>query len=431
MKKKSITILLLIILSGLLLSRCGNILEKTEDDSTIKQPSSKLASGDYFSLTDKTAHTYSYVLHKQATTSTECAIAKTVIGSADKDEEILWDNAQDMLCILDVEELDLFYHGVSFEINVPADVCEYVRYRPYYYYLDTPGISNTTYTKHVVADGSNCTLSNQNDGEPYFLYDQQGPEGALNCDTGTSTAFIYSHTGTDGSACDAVDAGALSGIPQDTSYAGGSWENCESGPGAGVENHSNYYFAAEGMVEKWSYDAPMSKGFSSNVYLANYTKQCDSETNTTTLGEELYALGEESALTNEGTTNAVAQSYGRYLSGPRKLSNVYYSWECLDKAYDVKARIRLQIREWNRMFDEDDTTVEISKFIPQYASTGVDGTALMDAWGNESSGIDYWNDIFDWDDFSDLNNGYTSQPEDLDDSTCDNPATPIFSFPGE
>src|SRR3989339_890964 len=119
MKKKSITILLLIILSGLLLSRCGNILEKTEDDSTIKQPSSKLASGDYFSLTDKTAHTYSYVLHKQATTSTECAIAKTVIGSADKDEEILWDNAQDMLCILDVEELDLFYHGVSFEINVP------------------------------------------------------------------------------------------------------------------------------------------------------------------------------------------------------------------------------------------------------------------------------------------------------------------------
>jgi hypothetical protein len=73
----------------------------------------------------------------------------------------------------------------------------------------------------------------------------------------------------------------------------------------------------------------------------------------------------------------------------------YYSFKCLDKAYDVKAQIRLFVREWDREFSEttpDSRFDDISDY-DQAASTQVMDSTYSDV--NQGA----YNDLLDWDDF--------------------------------
>lgn len=72
----------------------------------------------------------------------------------------------------------------------------------------------------------------------------------------------------------------------------------------------------------------------------------------------------------------------------------FHSFECLDQALDVKARIRLVVREWNRNFSP--TTQEF-----RYISDVFSATAKMDAGAAQTNNYlvyDQFNDIADWDD---------------------------------
>lgn len=74
----------------------------------------------------------------------------------------------------------------------------------------------------------------------------------------------------------------------------------------------------------------------------------------------------------------------------------YYSFKCRDQAYDVKAQIRLFIRDWDRDFAFNQTAFSVVSDVGAVNS-------LMDNYGNQDG--DDWNDRIDWDDW--FGDGYT------------------------
>lgn len=79
--------------------------------------------------------------------------------------------------------------------------------------------------------------------------------------------------------------------------------------------------------------------------------------------------------------------------------NPFYTFYCFDKAYDVKARIRMVVREWDRIFSDDDSLELLSdiwkttKLNPGRQDSFDDYEVL-----NQSTGLFNYNDVKDWDD---------------------------------
>ena len=80
----------------------------------------------------------------------------------------------------------------------------------------------------------------------------------------------------------------------------------------------------------------------------------------------------------------------------------YYSFGCYDKAFDIKAQIRLFIRDWDRKFTDTNITMNAN------SDVYLEEDALMDTRDEEQpggGGLDtYWNDQDDLDDFFEDNN---------------------------
>lgn len=88
-----------------------------------------------------------------------------------------------------------------------------------------------------------------------------------------------------------------------------------------------------------------------------------------------------------------------YATGPFRGYNLgvrnYYSFDCLDNARDIRAKIRLFVREWDRKFDKtsDESVINvISDKTAAYTAALMDNQGYLD---DDQS----WNDILDWDDF--------------------------------
>lgn len=64
----------------------------------------------------------------------------------------------------------------------------------------------------------------------------------------------------------------------------------------------------------------------------------------------------------------------------------FYEFNCLDAAQDVKARIRLTIRDWDRSFRIKDNITEL-----------IPASLLMNSTGTTPLGLS-WNNNYDWDD---------------------------------
>ena len=408
MKEKLLAILLSIT-AVFMLSNCGNVLDKAEKDENSTDSKSSIDVTNYFALTDVTENTYSYFLHKSGTSSTDCKIAKTAIGDANKSSSIAYDNDIDMLCILETEELDLFMNGLGLKINVPDDTCEYVQYFPYSYWDYQPGF--TTNHRKIYEGGGSCTepegFEYPESDDTFFVFDEVGPND-INCDEGNSYANIYVPTATSGTACNSF---TFSGIDYgQTIEAGGNINNCLGGPITDTPNLSYldnkvslvFNMKNTTSIPPWIYKSPISQS-RGNYYLANYTSQCNAT-------GEITNWTESSGMWTVGT---FAGTTFETINDARRITNGYYEWRCLDKAFDIKARIRLLVREWNRMYDL--STNNIHEYIP------VEVPSLMDATGTELSGFGDWNDSRDWEDYG------PSSPASC--SSASTATAEIFSFP--
>lgn len=204
----------------------------------------------------------------------------------------------------------------------------------------------------------------------------------------------------------------------------GQFEACLDG--AGIEQIENFeplkiYNTSIDSSYKIEFlaSSPKSLDKSSNRYIANFSRVCsDTSTNKSsasifeTLGfngqenEKIaYSYSDSDIDVNgdgivDGTTFAEhpfsGSIYGSSLDAIRYSTSPYYAIRCLDSARDVKAQIRLYIREWDRKFDKN--YIYLAKISDK--SLEGSGISLMDNNGVYDTDIE-WNDFQDWDDFFD------------------------------
>lgn len=218
---------------------------------------------------------------------------------------------------------------------------------------------------------------------------------------------------------------------------GGDFANCLAGPGADEfpSGKDNHYIIPNTNEADFSYaitlGAPYDKNLRSNMWVANFSRICSSTSLTkdiaefdTTLntiyGYEVEDLVERSTYNGVGIDEDGDGTFdyvplGKHLFNGQgaysiSSSNVqpYYALKCLDQAKDVKAQIRLFIRDWDRNFSENNAYVGRLSDINQ-------STPLMDSSGDQAVG-EYWNDYYDLDDLLG-NYDYDTDDDDNGDSS--------------
>ncbi|MBF0298798.1 MAG: hypothetical protein HQK51_08765 [Oligoflexia bacterium] len=340
----------------------------------------------------------SYKLHKMDTSTEDGPTANVNPDTACEisDVETGDNKSRDIMCWLDVGENDLYFNGLKFNLFVRANKCEYITFSPYYFYRYQPGT-----TAKNNADALNCN-SVYDSSMCRFNYTDVN----LSCDEGSVTIQ-------DKDTSDPPDPDSNNGCfpvsgthPGTTTQCGGKWKNCLAGPllemsslvwpirtemSLSLAENKNKDFD-----KIWQFSAPITKNYVSNMYLSNYMAFCGgsgSNYQYNTAGLIAYAT----TLPNGFAASIAAVQAS--ISGVDPINagnttyptNPFYTFECLNKAGDLKARIRVVVREWDRNFDPTSLNLIVAK--PQEGN-------LMDSTSAEDDPFDdsYFNDYDDWDD---------------------------------
>lgn len=92
----------------------------------------------------------------------------------------------------------------------------------------------------------------------------------------------------------------------------------------------------------------------------------------------------------------------------------FYTWYCLDAAQDVKAKIRLAVRDWDRTFVKSSAIENISDYrntAPfQNLVSVMDNPPEMEEVPGDPTNYNYFDDKLDWDDFIRLRRDTTTTP---------------------
>ena len=124
------------------------------------------------------------------------------------------------------------------------------------------------------------------------------------------------------------------------------------------------------------------------------------------------------------TTKSAIVSKG---SVPLAATNPYYAFYCLNNSLDIKARIRLVVREWDQFPDYEDQDFELlsdifyqNSITPQLGRMDTAGTEVA----NDSNPFNDFNDVKDWDDFlRDETADTIPGPNKAMNNSCTGPAT--------
>jgi hypothetical protein len=291
----------------------------TDPTNTTNPPVGTVDDTAGFYVRHVTSPNYTYVTHKGTTEFATACVASA--GEA-------------LDCITEAEETDLFFNGITFQYNLPSTLCTYLSFRPYYYYADRGGIgpANIQYdidstgaigldpantgTITAPATGIDCMTS------PYkFDHSTEVPPGP-NCCEGSYTKIVRTW--------DATAINYVIGAPITTTW-GGLRGSCLDGPAVATQpkNDSGFplsdlrYVGGVGLNQVYTVAAPISGARASNVYASNYFESAD-----------------------HPATPHVGWPAGAVIGGADD-PTMFYEWSCLDAASEVKARIRIQVREWN------------------------------------------------------------------------------------
>ncbi len=362
---------------------------------------------DYIELTNHTEDAASFVLHKegQSNNTQPCRILA---------DHLDVDSAPTVMCLLEAGELDLHQQGLTLGTSAGAGICDYVRFVPFYYnryeyIVDTPssGLNNDTSTFVTYGQSGNCTATcTDSDLTTNF------PVAAANCpqvwgayymeqDTGTTTDAGTPQCAADyGTYADCSEGSYVtrsytcteldpSGSPGDCtcSYTESSTSctgeelNCKDGPAIGfgdIDNRPDMgktiaTFADGANINNWDFTAPASQlpYQSTNLSLANYT-------NSNSCSNGTYSYHHYSWQGYAQTVNA-QDPFGKTSNSVYGPVNPFYTLYCLDESHNVKGKILLQVREWDKAFDVSDN---IDQIVP----------------ASDMDNISFSN-YYDWDDF--------------------------------
>ena len=257
-----------------------------------------------FSVTYQADTKYTYYAHKGTGAASEDWTAACAVTPAD--------TVRDITCVVEASELDLFFFGVGLRVNVPPSMCSFLVQRRPYFYRYLPGFGNATGVDNTagsivnsgVAAGAN-TLTCQ--------YDYKAINGP-NCCEGTYTKIVYSNTNV--------------GTATANQSWGGKAANCIAGPAADLspKAENGYPLGVIEFIEGVGFNngyfltPPISKKYFTNIAVANYFLPADH-----TLTRPLMT-----------TTSTGFQS-----------SQLYHEFDCLNRARETIATIKVMVREWN------------------------------------------------------------------------------------
>lgn len=295
--------------------------------------------GAGFNVRLKSTTNYTYILHKGTGANTDDFSEACSLITADGLP------ASDITCIAETRELDLFFNGIGFRYNVPQNLCEYVSVkRPYFYNFqpsvgpttvidNRAGTTNKTYNAITALAGElkvgsvtktsiYCDSDYSAESNPSYVQ----PSGGPNCCSGKYDLFTSS---TDN----------IVSAPTLTSW-GGKAANCLMGPAMQVDDHQTvatsgypipkiYDVLTAGLSEAYDVISPISQNLNTNVYAANYFNPADH--------------------ISTGTGYPVAYA----ATGTAVATNPYHEFSCLNRFKEVKARIRILVREWNMISEFD------------------------------------------------------------------------------
>jgi hypothetical protein len=366
-----------------------------------------------------------YSLHKAADSDPQmrCAVPEINGGTITASE--------DVVCWLDVEERDLFHFGTRLALYLRPQVCDYLGFRPPSFWQYKPGRTDPTKASaRIQVIGSideDCstlaktTYPDMIDPENMpkmcnYDYSDREPPGP-NCDTGAYHVTTVNFAEEDGTGC--VDMSVEGDVKCE-----GVYQSCYGGTGAESDYldskgwpteliYKTYDEGFDNSTDPWIFEAPTEKGFYTNRYITNYFRMCTDQptlphphTYRTSTNDNscLYMFMQEPPLPTEPDSPLGPWRHLDVASKARV--HPYYSFTCYDHAFDVRGRIRLIVREWDREFDI--TNSYVTKGYPDF---GDSMTKLHDAGATPGSdesdntgGNTYmqdlgaWNDYLDWDD---------------------------------
>lgn len=463
-------------------------LKNTDDDVT--ESIATKAVGNKMSLTHLMDESLSYKIHSTKGRDYPCEIEASGLNfQASAYKKDLQEHAVD--CILEVEELDLHFEGVSYELAVDEYLCEYVQYSPFKFF--THPVGATSQYHYEIGCSSDCTsadsfsleatcsaiegmtyntysgegaydgtqFSNPSSPQCIFDYSDLDEDGA-NCDVGSYYTRKYEVFPVTVPTCEDCDSGGCSAMSEpacladngtwNTEYkvcgsgsgnntlgaaqaewqeteCGGSTLNCQSGP------------AKDHLPEMWNtgviYDnkdldkftksweiAPLIGEHGTNRYIANYSRvfsdvgsKTTYDTSTLFSAFKGYEVETHAPTPNDSGIEKYHKEYidynndgnddyvlynthpflgvTEYTSVARSATKPYYAFYCLDKSKDIKAQIRLFIREWDRQFDDDQAEMDYLGDCNDADYPCSD--TLVDNQGYQN-GDSLYNDYRDWDD---------------------------------
>ncbi|MAF78342.1 MAG: hypothetical protein CME60_09275 [Halobacteriovoraceae bacterium] len=318
----------------------------------------------------------------------------------------------DVLCRLEGGEGDLYNNGIEFKITAGAGMCEFVSYTPFSYKKFLPGETSRTVVRYAdfddvgscagastgtgteeysgtaisdgyvvvsggldsgqataarsfgndYCDGGDCVVNQETTDVCRYDYSQVDPEWP-NIDTGeidvVDVSCTYSEVD-DGSgnistecSCNYTETTVDCGGNADENVGGAklSWS-------AGVGDTSLVYTAGNGIDRSEVVEAPITID-TNNKYLANYI----AHNNYGTCYANNYHMEEYSSVSNLSTNRADWESYSMANDplgspGDDNPNSKFYTFRCLDAAYNPKATIKVLVRDWDNEFSPEDNEVE-------------------------------------------------------------------------
>ncbi len=372
-----------------------------------------------FELIQETEQASSYILHKEGEGygTASCKILSSQVSPTNTSKYQM----NDIVCRLEGGELDLYSRGAELKVKSGAGMCEYVRYIPeahksypagrtdsyYIQYDDFPnscnnglsGLStfdpitgvagrvliqaaaNNATRQPVAGLASGVTFGRKvcltgdclkeygisNNDTPTCQFDHSEFEDGVNCDEGSNwVATVSCEEDDDTEVCDCTVTDFVE------TKCGGNRYSCMSGAirstSLDVENENSIIVNSfAGVVAPFTVNSPQSQGQGRNTTISNTTRatQCretsqnfafDSYDNAGNLSTFISNLANYNQM--DTTARGLWADVNPTGSGAMN-SKKFYEYHCLDASYNVKARIRLQVRDWNESFNPESPEVEI------------------------------------------------------------------------
>jgi hypothetical protein len=340
-------------------------------------------------------------------------------------------SVSDIMCYVEMEELDLWFNGVTLQHNVPSNMCEYVTIEPMWYFLYPTGIGPGLVESTTTTDGSGATTITDKDnavsGNPFCAFnfsDQNLVTAVLGGNSGQNCCL-----GTYEEIQNTVNTGPTPTSSSSTTFGnewGGASSSCVAGPGVdllkgkdanGFPEPDIYYVAGVGLNGVYNVASPQTKKFASNVYVANYFSVDDSSTyDNPALWPAGFNPNNNNAvgtMSGAGGTTAPGAPFssfwpsshplfgpytGTFTAGPYGgAGQPFYQYICWNRDREALARIRVMIRSW------DSGMYVTSNNIPNlYAGEGYNPGTVINPFGGSGANAfsDPLHDYMIWEDLS-------------------------------